>query len=117
PGLISSLIATVSSVPTGKDFTAHLGSAMKLFDFMSKIPSLASILAQGGKGGEKIDSNAVMESIASVRTMLGRLVSDYGKQPLKEIVDMLNNPVFADLGKAGNKAIKTSEAMNKLISG
>ena len=122
PGLIKSLIATVSVVPTGEEFSKHVDSASKLFGFLTTITQIASKLATGGTEGKEINNDMLVKSVASMAMFLHRIAAGKGafgtsKAPLVELVDNLSLPVFARLGTSASQAIKTSEGMNKLVSG
>jgi len=111
--LVKAMIDVVKSVPTDAKFKETLDVGLKLFEFLGKIPELSSKLSGAATSGGPAPVDAILGSVGNIKTFLGRLVSDYGKNPLQEIIVNLNEigkTLTADTGK------KTLDVATRLTS-
>lgn len=117
PMLLESVIKTVSGIKIDSSLAKHLEDAQKLFAFVAEVPKLATALSQshGKEGGDVSNIEPLIQSVKSMTTFMQRLTADYGRNPIK---DLLNN--IASVGKAiasngGDKVVKTAELLKNLF--
>lgn len=112
PQLMNVSISLIEGIKVDKSSLKRLKSLKDIFSFISEIPKLVSLLQTGGKGGVTIDSNAVIGSVNSMKTIMGRLWSDSGQvgvdgplgsliNSMSRISDLVGKRNVGALGKIG----------------
>lgn len=119
PKLFESVINVVSNMKVGASFMARLTDAKKVFEFLSEVPKLAQSLASVQVKGSSSATNVepLIKSIKSMTTFMRRLVADYGRSPIDDLMSSAMTVVSSVSKVGGDSITKAAGTLKGMFEG